>query len=146
MLSFSVFLAWLIILKLMKTLLVSQAYVFELWRAFQKKAWACVGIWPSLGPSPNPSLYDVTYGFCSFIIDLVSVVYSLLLQLDQLRVKIVVTYKTLIFLLHMDQQLQFHLQLLNVHLVCFLNLQNFRGGVELGYSHEFETWAMMSFT
>ena len=46
----------------------------------------------------------------------------------------------------MDQQLQFHLQLLNVHLVCFLNLQNFRDEVELGYSHEFETWYMVSFT
>ena len=48
--------------------------------------------------------------------------------------------------MHMDQHLQFHLQLLNVHLVCFLNLQNFRDGVELGYSHEFETWVMVSFT
>ena len=113
-------------------------------RAFQKKAWTCVGIWPGLGPQAQT--HDVTYGFCSFIIDLVSVVYSLPVHLDQLRVKIVVTYKTLIILMHMDQQLQFHLQLLNVHLVCFLNLQNFRDGVELGYSHEFETWVMVSFT
>ena len=48
--------------------------------------------------------YLYTYVFCLYIhiLDLVSVAYLLPLQVDQHQTKIVVTFRTLIFLMHME--------------------------------------------